>query len=101
LRKKLCALKGRRFQQLADKKQNSPVLDDQVHPTASSGSLQHSKVNKNRFPAHPESTVLDRFGKNHRSTSGPRLFQQAFQAVPLQNCASFRKLFSPARTSMK
>jgi hypothetical protein len=59
------------------KSKTKPVLDDQVHPTASSGSLQHSKVNKTRFSAHPESTVLDRFGKKHRPTSGPRLFPQA------------------------
>src|ERR1039458_8492202 len=47
---------------------------DQVHPTASSGSSRHSKVNKTRCSAPPESTVLDRFGEKHSPTPGPSTF---------------------------
>jgi len=82
LRKKLCALKGRRFQQLADKKQNSPVLDDQVHPTASSGSLQHSKVNKTRFSAHPKVMSWTVLGKTPSHLWPLDFFRKLFQAVP-------------------
>ena len=76
---RLDSFEGVRLHSLRKKSKEPPVLDDQVHPTASSGSLQHSKVNKTRFSAYPESTVLDRFGKKHRPTSGPRLFPQAVQ----------------------
>jgi hypothetical protein len=46
-------------------KPNPHISRRQVHPTASSRSLRHPKVNKTRPPPPAEGTVPDRFGKQY------------------------------------
>jgi hypothetical protein len=48
---------------LLPQKIQNPLLDGQVHPTASSKSSRHRIIKRIRFLANPPVTSLDPFGK--------------------------------------